>query len=93
MIQRHQPHPPGTFAPCSGCRREPKHIVIAGRSRGETTLNRSTDTGDRHALECCRCGRSTARHPHLDNAKGEWAAAFAHKRLPVAMVPQRRSVG
>lgn len=81
MIQRHQPHPPGTFAACVGCRREPKHIVSAGSSNREPIL--SGGPSERHALECARCGRSTARYATLTAAIDEWGAVYSQAPLPL----------
>ena len=92
MIQRHQPHPIGTFAACSGCRREPRHVEVRGRSNAEPLDFRTGASATRHALECAPCGRSTARHPTLDAAIGEWGAAFAQGALPLRVVPRRRAV-
>lgn len=90
MIQRHVPHEPGTFATCNGCRREPRHITSAGISSREPCVTRAIAVRDRHALECCRCGRSTARHATLDDAIAEWGAAYAQASLPLRIVPARR---
>lgn len=90
MIQRHQPHPTGTFAPCSGCRREPRHIVTAGRSEHERVSIPRAELGDRHALECCLCGRSTARHHDIATAVGEWGEAYAQDSLPLRVVAHRK---
>ena len=88
MIQRHIPHAPGTFASCSTCRREPKHIATLGRARDEIIT--IAQLGERHTLECAICGRSTARHATLDAATAEWGAAHAQGALPLRIVPQRR---
>lgn len=94
MIQRQIPHAPGTFAACRGCRREPSHIAFAGFSAAEAAAASATTLAtSRHALECARCGRSTARHVSLDDAIAEWGAAYAQASLPLRIVPARRRAG
>lgn len=91
MIQHQQAHDPGTFAVCSGCKREPVHIVSRGVAMGEAVDFRDPNcTATRHFLECCRCGRSTARHPNLDDAVAEWGQKFAQAELKLRVVGKRR---
>lgn len=90
MMQTHIPHPPGTFSPCGECQREPKHIVSSGRSSNEPIDFRRSGTTERHSLECCPCGRSTARHPSLAAAVDEWGVAFAQACLPLRFSRARR---
>lgn len=91
MIQRHQPHPPGTFATCSTCRREPKHIVIHGGCSSEPMLTGAAT--ERHTIECARCRRSTARYPALSSAVAEWGIAYSQPQLPlpVRVTPFRKA--
>lgn len=90
MMQKHVPHPAGTFSPCAQCQREPKHIVSSGRSSAEPIDFRRGGTGDRHSLECCPCGRSTARHASLPAAVAEWGVAYAQASLPLRFSRPRR---
>lgn len=89
MIQRHQPHPPGTFASCVGCRREPKHIIVLGGSSTEPLQFGLSP--ERHAIECARCRRSTARYTSLAMAIDEWGAAYAQAPLQLRVVATRRA--
>ncbi len=76
MRQRHVTHPPGTFAACASCRREPMHIECIGRTAREGVASAAA-VAPRHQLECCRCDRTTARHSTLDAARAEWTSFFA----------------
>jgi len=87
MIQTQISHPAGTFAPCSGCRREPHHIEARGRAAHEPIDFTNPSSSVRHQLECSRCGRTTAKHPTLAGAEAEWGAAYAQGELAF---PQRR---
>lgn len=90
MIQRQQPHPAGTFASCSGCRREPRHYVCRGGTSREPNAIRAGGTGDRHQLECSRCDRRTARHATLDDCVADWGANHTQGDLPLPL-PTRRN--
>lgn len=76
MRQQHVTHLAGTFPACSGCQREPMHIATYGRSNREANT-RATLDGERHHLECNRCGRKTAMHPSVDAAIADWTSAYA----------------
>lgn len=89
MHQRHIPHPPGTFAACSGCQREPKHIECKGRSSLEREEALFTDVETRHQVECCRCGRRTARHTSLGAARAEWSVMYATPPAAARVLPRR----
>lgn len=91
MIQRQERHPAGTFAACSNCKREPMHVVSRGVALGETVDFRDPNwTATRHFLECCRCGRSTGKHPQLDGAVAEWGEKFAQAELKLRVVGKRK---
>jgi len=90
MIERQQRHPPGHFLRCASCAREPAHIVSRGRPAGQDTDPRNPIRGERHHIECARCGRSTARHPDLAAATVEWGANYAQQALPLRVVARRR---
>jgi Fe2+ or Zn2+ uptake regulation protein len=90
MMQRHHPHPPGTFLRCSCCMREPHHIVSHGPGRSHATNPTAPHVGERHHLECARCGRVTSRHATLVEAEAEWGIAYAQQQLPLRVVPTRR---
>lgn len=90
MIQRRQPHPIGTFLRCSGCAREPAHIISRGRPYGQPCDPRNPVTGDRHHIECARCGRATARTETLAPAITEWGANYAQQQLPFRVGASRR---
>ncbi len=92
MIQRHQPHPERTFPACSSCGREPRHIVCTGASSRKPLDVRSGGPGERHALECSRCSRTTARHGALADARAEWETAYAKGAQPLRAVSSRRRV-
>jgi hypothetical protein len=81
MIQAEVRHAAGTFALCSGCNREPHHVIVKGRSANEAVDIRNPAPSERHQLECCRCGRVTAKHPTLAEAVDEWGAAYAQGEL------------
>lgn len=88
MRQIEQKHPPGTFPLCNGCKREPLHVVTLGRHRDEGSA--VMREGQRHSLECPRCGTSTLRHPTLELAHEEWGTRFA--QLELVLPPQRRAL-
>jgi hypothetical protein len=92
MIQRQQSHPAGTFAACSSCKREPRHFIAAGSCSREPIDVRAGGPGERHTLECSRCGRTTARHASLPAAINEWGAAYAQGALELRAVSSRRRV-
>jgi hypothetical protein len=92
MIQKQERHAEGTFAACSNCKREPHHVVTRGIGQGEMVDFRDPHyTATRHNLECCRCGRSTGRHRHLDDAVAEWGQKFAQAELKLRVVSKRRA--
>lgn len=92
MIQIETAHPRGTFAPCDGCDREPRHVTLRGRTADEARAKPIdfATPNERHTLECRACGRATARHATLDAAMSEWGQAFAQATLPLRVIPHRR---
>ena len=88
MMQRVIKHPAGAFDACVGCRAEPAHIATKGTHGTEPVRFAPCD---RHMLECCRCGRRTAKHDTLEQARAEWAAQHA-ARLPRAIAARPRAV-
>lgn len=87
MMQRVQRHPPGTFLRCSGCGKEPVHVTVAGTHSSEPVR---TTGGMRHVIECCPCGRRTARHDTLDLAVKAWGTNHAQAALPLRIVATRK---
>lgn len=87
MIERTQKHPPGTFARCTTCRTEPRHVLTLGRREHEAAVAMGPG-GTRHHLECCPCGRKTARYTTLDAAVSEWGG-HGQMRLPLQVVRGR----
>ena len=59
--QRQVTHPAGTLPICS-CNQPAKHYLDA----------RARRVNGGHFLECARCDRRTARHPHPDGAIAEF---------------------
>ncbi|MGN6654737.1 MAG: hypothetical protein ACTHJ9_05295 [Rhodanobacter sp.] len=86
MIQRHIPHPHGTFAKCEKCGAEPRHIAMQGRSTKDGPGVLATAQPVRHSLEC-RCGRRTPKFPSLLAAEQEWG--IRHDQLPLTLPPSK----
>lgn len=75
-------HPPGTFAACADCRREPIHWEVHGRTSREPVTFSPVPT--RHVLECRPpCRRSTQRHASLVAAVNEWGQLGETLPLPL----------
>lgn len=89
MMQRHQPHPEGTFSSCP-CKAEPRHIVVFGTSLEEARRGVKAGTA-RHMLECV-CGRRTAKHASLARAVEEWGPVHSQIALGLTepVIPIRR---
>lgn len=89
MMQRHRPHPSGTFAACL-CKAEPRHIVVYGTSLEEARRGVQA-AAERHMLECT-CGRRTAKHSSLARAVEEWGPVNGQMPLglPTPVVSIRR---
>lgn len=83
MIEREQKHPAGTFARCTDCRSEPRHVLTLGRSNHEGAVPMGPG-GTRHHLEC-PCGRRTARKVTLEAAVADWGGQ-SQLRLPLQVV-------
>lgn len=82
MKQRHAPHPPGTFARCATCEREPRHYVATGSTISEPVTFGTV--GDRHQLEC-NCRRCTGWCSSLDAAVNAWGRLG--ETLPLLLRP------
>lgn len=95
MIQHHQPHPAGTFAICSGCAREPLHIVIDGTTTREPCRTIADITSgiasQRHQLECPRCNRVTGRKPTLAECITDWGHNYTQGELPLRQPTRRKA--
>jgi hypothetical protein len=82
MKQKQIPHPPGTFAACADCRREPTHWEVQGRTSREPVTFAPVPT--RHLLECRPpCKRRTMLHLSLPAAIGEWGQLGETLPLPL----------
>lgn len=81
MIHIERKHTPGRFLCCSGCGREPRHVVGRGSLRGEPM--RPGQRTERHQLECHPCGRSTGWMETLQHAEVEWGTRYAQLALPL----------
>lgn len=84
MMQIARRHAAGTFAPCSGCGREPVHVTVKGSSCAEPV--RFT-AAERHMLECCPCAMRTGKHASLEGAKREWQGRHGQLRA-IAVRPR-----
>ena len=84
MIQRQVTHPPGTFALCKKCSREPRHYVASGHSTKDP-IDVRLPSPDRHILECCCSGIEcrTELLPSLAAANIQWRERFG--------IPQKRT--
>ncbi len=86
-------HATSTFAQCTGCKSEPRHIETHGRTLRETM--QKDVPAVRHSLEC-RCGRSTGLHASLLGAADDWGQRYGQIGLvlppapPVARLTNRR---
>jgi hypothetical protein len=69
MFQRQVTHPPGLFAACATCRKEPRHYMARGSARHEWPTFGALD--DRHQLECV-CERRTGWCNSLAEAVKTW---------------------
>lgn len=87
MIQRHRTHPAGTFLACSGCGREPMHIISAGVTTSTQSDPRCPSIGSRHHIECPRCNRRTAAAATLAEAETAWGE-HAQLSLPLRQQPR-----
>lgn len=85
-----QKTPAGTFACCRGCRREPRHVLIQGRSSRDPVVAFGP-VPNRHMIECA-CGQSTNYHESLDAAVKEWGVAYAQQSLPLHVVGKAAKV-
>ena len=82
MKQNQIPHPPGTFAACGDCRREPIHWEVHGRTSREPVTFAPVPT--RHVLECrLPCRRRTDMHASLPSAINEWGQLGETLPLPL----------
>lgn len=92
-MQIHIPSHAGTFALCTACKAEPRHIETRGRSRTETM--QMDIPAVRHSIECS-CGSSTGLHGDLDDAVAEWGQRYGQTLLalpapaPTARPPRSR---
>jgi hypothetical protein len=88
-------HQAATFAQCTGCKSEPRHIETHGRTLRETM--QKDVPAVRHSLEC-RCGRSTGLHATLQDATNDWGHLFGQIALalpspiPFPQSARRRAV-
>lgn len=89
MIEHSRRHPPGTFATCPSCHREPAHVTVLGGSTREGLLTRTGGAGTRHQL-VCSCRRSTALHGSLEAAQSEWGERMAQQSLPLLTARRKR---
>jgi hypothetical protein len=87
MRQFQKTHPAVTFAQCTACKSEPRHIETHGRTSRETM--QKDVPAIRHSLEC-RCGRATGLHPTLEAANNDWGQRFG--QMSLALPPARASV-
>lgn len=89
MIEHAKRHPPGTFACCPSCRREPMHVTVHGGRLGDPMQTFQGTPGPRHQL-ICACRRSTALSASLRAATAEWGERMAQQSLTLPEPRARR---